>query len=77
MEPGLGNNKEDDGHPNRDRQTVQTQRQAGRQTEKDRQTDRQRVSVVELNSESREGMQKGGGSQDRLGNKSKIKRKRR
>lgn len=61
MEPGLGNNKEDDEHPNRDRQTVQTQRQAGRQTEKDRQTDRQRVSVVELNSESREGMQKGGG----------------
>lgn len=35
-----GKDKEDDGHPNRDGTDRLTERQAGRQTEKDRQTGR-------------------------------------
>lgn len=90
VEPGWGQDKEDD-EPSKQRQTsARTDRQRGRQTdretEKDRQTDRQTGrGCLWLNSESRAGMQKrvgvGAGafrvSQDRLRNKSKIKRKRR
>ena len=71
---------EDNGHPNRDKTSAQTDRETGRQTDKDGEG----CPVVgELDRESRAGMQEGGRGQgmvgveqDRSESKSKIKRKR-